>query len=199
MAARESRMLALGTPAPDFALTDATGKRFALRDFAGSKGLLVAFICNHCPFVKHLLEGFVAVCARVRPQGHRHRRHQPQRWRRVPGGQCAEHGAGRGPEGVHLPLPHRRDAGGGEGVPGDLHAGLLPLRRRPASSPTAASSMPAGRATARRPSGSDLRAAADALLAASSSRSRPRASAAASSGSQVRRRSGREASGPRPS
>src|SRR6185437_12571569 len=59
MPARESRMLALGTPAPDFVLADPSGKRFALRDFVGSSGLLVAFICNHCPFVKHLLEGFV--------------------------------------------------------------------------------------------------------------------------------------------
>ncbi len=69
MAARESRMLALGTPAPDFALADPTGKRFTLRDFAGSKGLLVAFICNHCPYVKHLLDGFVAFAREYGPKG----------------------------------------------------------------------------------------------------------------------------------
>ena len=69
MAARESRMLALGTPAPDFTLADPTGQRFALRDFAGSKGLLVAFICNHCPFVKHLLEGFVQFAREYGPKG----------------------------------------------------------------------------------------------------------------------------------
>jgi peroxiredoxin len=69
MAARESRMLALGTPAPDFALADASGKRFALRDFAGSRGLLVAFICNHCPFVKHLLDGFVEFAREYGPKG----------------------------------------------------------------------------------------------------------------------------------
>ena len=69
MAARESRMLALGTPAPDFALADASGKRFALRDFAGSKGLLVAFICNHCPYVKHLLDAFVEFAREYGPKG----------------------------------------------------------------------------------------------------------------------------------
>jgi len=69
MAARESRMLALGTPAPDFKLADPSGQRFALRDFAGSKGLLVAFICNHCPFVKHLLDGFVQFAREYGPKG----------------------------------------------------------------------------------------------------------------------------------
>ena len=69
MPARESRMLALGTPAPDFNLADATGMRFALRDFAGSKGLLAAFICNHCPFVKHLLAGFVEFAREYGPKG----------------------------------------------------------------------------------------------------------------------------------
>ena len=69
MAARESRMPALGTPAPDFALADPSGKRFALRDFAGSQGLLVAFICNHCPFVKHLIDGFVQFAREYGPKG----------------------------------------------------------------------------------------------------------------------------------
>jgi peroxiredoxin len=69
MASRESRMPALGTPAPPFALADPAGKRFALRDFAGSKGLLVAFICNHCPYVKHLLESFVQFAREYGPKG----------------------------------------------------------------------------------------------------------------------------------
>lgn len=62
-------MLALGTPAPAFSLTDGSGKRFALRDFAGSKGLLVAFICNHCPYVKHILDGFVEFAREYGPKG----------------------------------------------------------------------------------------------------------------------------------
>ena len=45
-------MLDLGTPAPAFKLSDAEGKSFSLDDVAGAKGLFVAFICNHCPYVK---------------------------------------------------------------------------------------------------------------------------------------------------
>ena len=55
MAPAESAMLALGTSAPHIALTDVvTGKQIATQAAAGSKGLLVMFICRHCPFVKHL-------------------------------------------------------------------------------------------------------------------------------------------------
>ena len=54
MAATESRMLKLGTRAPDFTLQDANGIRHALSDARGSDAVLVMFICNHCPFVKHV-------------------------------------------------------------------------------------------------------------------------------------------------
>jgi peroxiredoxin len=55
MARTESAMLALGTSAPDFALTDVvTGKQVTTQALSGEKGLLVMFICRHCPFVKHL-------------------------------------------------------------------------------------------------------------------------------------------------
>ncbi len=56
MAATPSTMLALGTAAPEFNLPDTTagGKRVSLKDFAGRKALLVMFLCNHCPFVKHV-------------------------------------------------------------------------------------------------------------------------------------------------
>jgi peroxiredoxin len=54
MARTPSTMLPLGTLAPDFALPDPSGKIFALRDFDKSPALLVMFICNHCPFVKHV-------------------------------------------------------------------------------------------------------------------------------------------------
>jgi len=55
-----SRMLTLGSPAPDFSLPDPSGRVHRLRDFDAAKGLLVAFLCNHCPFVKHILGGFTA-------------------------------------------------------------------------------------------------------------------------------------------
>jgi len=51
-------MLPLGTQAPDFRLPDPSGKAWSLADFEERQALLVAFICNHCPFVKHVREGF---------------------------------------------------------------------------------------------------------------------------------------------
>ena len=55
MALTESTMLSLGTIAPDFALTDViSGKTIRRDDFRGQKGLLVLFICAHCPYVKHI-------------------------------------------------------------------------------------------------------------------------------------------------
>jgi thiol-disulfide isomerase/thioredoxin len=52
MAAVESQMLPLGTKAPQFSLPDPDGTLHSLRDDA--KATLVMFICNHCPFVRHL-------------------------------------------------------------------------------------------------------------------------------------------------
>jgi peroxiredoxin len=54
MALTPSTMLALGTEAPGFRLPDTDGGTVALEDFAGQKGLLVMFICKHCPYVKHV-------------------------------------------------------------------------------------------------------------------------------------------------
>ena len=47
-------MLPLGTIAPDFRLPDTNGKLVSLGAFTGQPALLVMFICNHCPFVKHI-------------------------------------------------------------------------------------------------------------------------------------------------
>jgi peroxiredoxin len=54
MALTPSTMLALGTEAPGFRLPDTDGRTVALEDFAGHRGLLVMFICKHCPYVKHV-------------------------------------------------------------------------------------------------------------------------------------------------
>lgn len=60
-------MLALGTPAPDFCLPNpASGREVSLADLQG-KALVVAFLCNHCPYVKHLrsaLADFGGECSR---------------------------------------------------------------------------------------------------------------------------------------
>jgi peroxiredoxin len=60
MAKTESAMLPLGTPAPDFRLSDTvSGKTLSFDDIAGTRATLVMFICNHCPFVKHVLDELV--------------------------------------------------------------------------------------------------------------------------------------------
>lgn len=52
-----STMLALGTPAPDFKLPDVVNqKTISLETFADKTALVVMFICQHCPFVKHIQE-----------------------------------------------------------------------------------------------------------------------------------------------
>lgn len=49
-----STMLPLGTPAPDFSLLNVDSQTVSLANFADAKALVVIFMCNHCPFVKHL-------------------------------------------------------------------------------------------------------------------------------------------------
>ncbi len=57
MAATPSTMLELGTPAPRFRLPDPSGTLHSLEEVAGENGLVVMFICNHCPFVVHIRRG----------------------------------------------------------------------------------------------------------------------------------------------
>ena len=52
-----STMLPLGTTAPPFSLPNVDGKIVSIDDFKTSRGLVVIFMCNHCPFVKHLRAG----------------------------------------------------------------------------------------------------------------------------------------------
>jgi len=57
MVAVNSTMLPLGTKAPEFQLPDTSGKTVSLADFEKSRALLVIFMCNHCPYVKHIRAG----------------------------------------------------------------------------------------------------------------------------------------------
>jgi peroxiredoxin len=60
-----TRILPLGSPAPEFSLPDLNGEKQALADVRGPKGLIVAFVCNHCPFVLHMAKEigiFAATC-----------------------------------------------------------------------------------------------------------------------------------------
>jgi peroxiredoxin len=56
MALTPSTMLPLGTPAPNFSLVNVDGRTVSLQDFDGKPALLVIFMCNHCPYVKHLAD-----------------------------------------------------------------------------------------------------------------------------------------------
>ena len=58
MAETPSTMLDLGTPLPSFSLPDFNGRTVSSADVKGSKALVVAFICKHCPFVKHIRQEF---------------------------------------------------------------------------------------------------------------------------------------------
>ncbi|MGB8899787.1 MAG: thioredoxin family protein [Methylocella sp.] len=59
MAATATKII-LDTPAPDFWLPATDGKTYALNDVAGEKGTVIVFICNHCPYVKAVIDRLVA-------------------------------------------------------------------------------------------------------------------------------------------
>ena len=70
MAATESSMrLPLGAQAPPFDLPDPSGRRYSLGGLAASPALLVAFICQHCPYVKHVRSGFAALATEYQKKG----------------------------------------------------------------------------------------------------------------------------------
>jgi peroxiredoxin len=70
MAKTESTMLPLGTLAPDFRLREPLSQKFyTLEDVRGTEGTLVMFICNHCPFVHHVLDEIVKIVADYRVHG----------------------------------------------------------------------------------------------------------------------------------
>jgi peroxiredoxin len=69
MALTPSTMLPLGTKAPDFSLVNIDGKTVRLADFEKAPALLVAFICNHCPYVKHVAEGLARVTSEYMAKG----------------------------------------------------------------------------------------------------------------------------------
>jgi peroxiredoxin len=64
-----STMLSLGTAAPAFRLPDTTGKLVALDDFKDAPALAVIFMCNHCPYVKHIRDGLAQFARNYLPRG----------------------------------------------------------------------------------------------------------------------------------
>ena len=64
-----STMLPLGTTAPPFALPDTNGNTVSLEQFADSKAVLIIFMCNHCPYVKHVADQLKSLADDYQPQG----------------------------------------------------------------------------------------------------------------------------------
>jgi len=64
-----STMLPLGTEAEDFSLTNVDGQTLSFADVAGERGTVLMFICNHCPFVKHVANELAAIGYEYMPKG----------------------------------------------------------------------------------------------------------------------------------
>lgn len=70
MSSTPSTMMELGTKAPDFKLFDTVNNQLvSLDDFDNAKGLLVVFMCNHCPYVKNILDEFVVTARDLQQKG----------------------------------------------------------------------------------------------------------------------------------
>lgn len=70
MALTPSKMIELGTKAPDFELKDTiTGQTYTYEDINGEKATVVMFICNHCPYVKHVQEELVQLAKDYQEKG----------------------------------------------------------------------------------------------------------------------------------
>lgn len=69
MSRTASTMLPLGTPAPDFSLPDVYGRQVSLADYADAPALLVVFLCNHCPYVKHVAAGLAELAVEYQQRG----------------------------------------------------------------------------------------------------------------------------------
>jgi len=64
-----STMLPLGTPAPDFSLVNVDGRTVSRADFEDAPGLLVIFMCNHCPFVVHVADELAQLAREYQERG----------------------------------------------------------------------------------------------------------------------------------
>lgn len=69
MSLTPSTMLPLGTSAPAFSLPDTAGKTVSIADFQNAPALLVMFICNHCPYVKHIRSGLAQLVKEYQSRG----------------------------------------------------------------------------------------------------------------------------------
>ncbi len=69
MSMQPSTMAPLGSEAPDFELPDTRGETVSLDDFDDARALLVVFLCNHCPYVKHIRDELAEFAREYRGRG----------------------------------------------------------------------------------------------------------------------------------
>ena len=69
MALTPSTMLDLGTTAPEFSLSDTDGKTISLADYPDANAYLIMFICNHCPYVKHVADKLAKLARAYQERG----------------------------------------------------------------------------------------------------------------------------------
>lgn len=69
MSETPSTMLSLGTPAPRFDLAGCDGKRYRLDDYSSAPAILVVFMCNHCPYVRHIRKKMAELMTEYRRKG----------------------------------------------------------------------------------------------------------------------------------
>ncbi len=69
MPALQPPICAFGWKARDFALKGTDGKTYSLKDVRGDKGTLVVFMCNHCPYVKAIIDRLVEEVAALKAMG----------------------------------------------------------------------------------------------------------------------------------
>jgi peroxiredoxin len=69
MTALNTPVCDFGAPAPDFSLPDPSGRLWTLEECRGDKGTLVMFICNHCPFVKAVIDRILRDCSELEAHG----------------------------------------------------------------------------------------------------------------------------------
>ena len=102
--AEETPICDFGWKAPPFTLPATDGKTYSLEALRGKNGTLVMFICNHCPYVKAVIDRIVRDVNELRGARHRRRRHLVQRRGALPRGFLREHAALRRGASIQLSL-----------------------------------------------------------------------------------------------
>ncbi len=123
-----SKMLALGISAPDFSLADTKGRFVSLYDFAESPALLVIFMCNHCPFVKHILSVLVELVKEYQGKGVAVVAINSNDVVNFPEDRPEMMAKVAKKAGFTFPYTLRRNSGGCQGISCRLHAGFLFVR-----------------------------------------------------------------------